>query len=41
MEHPAPNVRMAQLLATSMLATSAPFVLLVPDMEKLVVASEG
>ncbi|MBB4255322.1 hypothetical protein [Rhizobium sp. BK008] len=40
MEHPAPNVRMAQLLATSMLATSAPFVL-VPDMEKLVVSTEG
>ncbi|MBB3917114.1 SPW repeat protein [Rhizobium fabae] len=38
MEHPTLNDRMAQLLATSMLATSAAFVLLFPDMEKLVVS---
>ncbi|NEJ23368.1 hypothetical protein GR247_24755 [Rhizobium leguminosarum] len=39
MEHPAFNDCMAQLLATSMLAMSAVFVLLFPDMEKLVVSS--
>ncbi|EJZ22891.1 hypothetical protein NE852_30250 (plasmid) [Rhizobium sp. Pop5] len=39
MEHPAFNDRMAQLLAASMLATSAAFVFLYPDMDKLVLAS--
>lgn len=39
MEHQAFNDRMAQLLAASMLATSAAFVFLRPDMEKLVLSS--
>ncbi|MGO8255791.1 hypothetical protein ACC792_33125 [Rhizobium ruizarguesonis] len=41
MKHPALNDRMAQLLATSMLAMSAASALLFPDMEKLVTSSEG
>ncbi|WP_261317102.1 hypothetical protein [Rhizobium leguminosarum] len=41
MEHPALNDRVAQLLATLMLAMSAAFVLLFPDVEKLVVSPEG